>query len=170
MIKIRTKLLEIEKVVEKLNDTQYLLKNDETMLGNLEQLMELSNDEFVPSLTSYKPISEHMAEYLELQEAIYISHDNEKMAAVAVFYLIDNSLHIDGIITHPSERNKGHAQKLYKVIDEIAKVNKVDKITLTTWSTNKPQLHILKKIGYSQVVCEERMKGVHTVKLHKAVY
>jgi len=159
----------VKEILRHAKNINYLEKFDFMRINELYELMILVDEEFHPSLSYYKPIHEHMSEYLKEQEAIYLT-EKGKMVSVVVFYLSDNKdLHVDGIITHPDYRNKGLSQQLYASIEILAAKSCCRRISLTTWSENKSQLHILSKRGFKHEIRGERSKGIHTIFLWKDI-
>lgn len=133
-------------------------------------ILEQCDQEFIPTLTSVKPIHEHMTEFLRDEEAIFISNDDGDIVSAAFYYFTeDNILHIDGMVTLKEYRNKKYAQRLYAALEIIALESESRELTLTTWSTNFTQLHVLNKIGYTTKLGEERSPGIVTVYLKKVI-
>jgi ribosomal protein S18 acetylase RimI-like enzyme len=148
---------------------EFVDKHDFSRLIEVNDLLEHGDGEFVPTLSSVKPIKEHVTEYLRDEEAIFIKNENGKMISIAFFLLKGKDLHIDGIVTLKNYRNNKYAQLLYKSLELIAEDMQAKRLTLTTWSENYAQLHILNKMGYECELREERLPGINTVFLSKKI-
>lgn len=100
----------------------------------------------------------HLLSYLEETLVGYVNFMPEYDLPNIKGY--EKSIHIDTTCVHPKYRSNGIAQVLYRYMEnEITKELNTKVITRETWSLNKKQLHLYKKLGYSVLSVEKDARG-----------
>lgn len=114
-----------------------------------------------------------------IRQQFVILKEKEKIIGFVTFKIKDMSVEVPGnlaanyittLCIDPAHRGKHLAEHLYVFLEkELPDEVRASCLTLRTWSTNKVQLHILKKMGYvcCNVLRDDRGQGVDTLYFYK---
>ncbi len=161
------------KLFEKLEDSNYLKQ--------LYHLLELGDKEFIPPLSARgsttqqtlgNTVNTGIADYFNemKQQCFVLALEGDNIAGFMSFkkdYSCDHvpagkNLYASTSVVHPDFRGQGLMKKFYLTMIE----NYPDRPIYTrTWHENIPHLHVLAKLGFTQIaeLKNHRGPGIHTV-------
>jgi ribosomal protein S18 acetylase RimI-like enzyme len=160
--------------------------NPENYRDELKRLLELSDNDFVPSLSSrssgvreteFDSSCDSIEHYLSevMEQELFLSCDNGSVvgfvslnSSIPCEYFSDvrdSSRYITTIIVDPSFRGEGVGKSLVSEVQEYARNEGWEGLYTRTWSTNEVSISLFKSCGFSidTVVDNDRSNGIDSV-------
>lgn len=141
---------------------------------SLLRLLGECDGDFVPPISSRPEGIAGYAGFLWDERLVLAVTDHGDVAGV-LSYIPDFRADDGGKVAYvttlcvlPGLRGRGIARRLYGLVETHARN---DRVMLSTWSTNKAQLHLMEALGYSERrrVRDARGRGVDTIVFEKTL-
>ena len=143
-------------------------------LPRVVNFFQLVDKDFIPYLSKRFDIEKNLYSLFEHDEKILILEKIKRILWVICFSIDQNKkncAHISYLAIHPSHRNKLLGRNLLNECLNILIGNKVSKVFIETWSTNKEALDLYDKKGFviKKIINNDRGEGLDTIVLEEPI-